>query len=227
VTLVCFAVKEEARPFQERLPGDTSIKILLTGMGPANAQKAVRAALSAHKPNRVFTCGFAGALNPDLTFGTVVFDPTDATAFEKEFHAAGAKPGRFHCSPRVAATAAEKQALRTATGADAVEMESGAIAEICREQGIPCITVRVVLDTAGENLPLDFNQLMTAGQQINFARLIWTVLKSPGKISALLRLQRQSRMAAEKLASILPRILTKNPTESQPEEAQSQSRPGL
>jgi adenosylhomocysteine nucleosidase len=207
VTLVCFAVPEEARPFQDKFQGSAASRILITGMGPANARKALRAALANGKPSRVITCGFAGALNPELTFGTVIFEGPKAAVQEMKLDATGARAGRFHCSTRVATTAAEKQSLRLATKADAVEMESGAIGEICREQGIPCTTVRVILDTAGEDLPLDFNELMTPDQRMNFPRLALELLKSPGKIPALLRLQRQSRMAAEKLAAVLSRVL--------------------
>ncbi|HXU78652.1 MAG TPA: hypothetical protein VN794_18895 [Methylomirabilota bacterium] len=201
--LVCFAVKEEAQSFRLRAGGRPQVRILLTGMGGRNAERTVRRALSVEKPALVLTSGFAGGLAPDLPAGTVLFDAGGNTELNAALAAAGAQPGRFLWSARVAAAASEKQALRLSTGADAVEMESQVIASLCREIGIPCATVRIVLDPAGEDLPLDFNALMDANMEMNYGKLTFAVLKSPGKIAALLRLQKASRAAAEKLATVL------------------------
>jgi adenosylhomocysteine nucleosidase len=102
---------------------------------------------------------------------------------------------------------AEKRALWESTQADAVEMESQIICNICREHNIPRAVVRVILDPAEEDLPLDFNLLMTAEQKIDNSKLAKAILKSPGKIGALLRLQKQSKFAAERLARVLAHVL--------------------
>ena len=207
MTLVCFAVKAEARPFQQLARSRLQVETLLTGIGPRNADRAIRAALNGRKPTAVLSCGFAGGLRPELAGGTIVFAADKATGWEPALLAAGAYPARFHGAERVATTAQQKRALWQATGADAVEMESQAIQEVCREEGIPSAIVRVILDTTDEDLPLDFNQLLTADQQLDNSRLALALLKSPGKVSALLRLRQQSHTAAEKLAQVLVCLL--------------------
>jgi adenosylhomocysteine nucleosidase len=206
LTLVCFAVKEEATPFKEAIGSNPDIQILLTGMGQRNADKSIRTALSAQKPTLVLTCGFAGALKPEFSLGTVLFS-CDEARLQLRLLAAGALPARFHCANRVASTAAEKRQLWETTHADAVEMESQVICNICREQQIPCATIRVVLDIVSEDLPLDFNFLMTADQQMDYRKLAFSLAKSPSKIAALLRLQKQSKKAAEQLGEVLLKLI--------------------
>jgi len=224
--LICFAMKEEAAPFRKWAAGRAGVSILVTGIGRKNAEKTAGQFLAGHSPARVLTCGFAGGLNPDLKPGDVVFEmfpgssrgneaqinsgtqsePPDVGGYEK-LVAAGARPVKFFCADRIATTAAEKKQLRAETGADAVEMESAAIHAVCRERGIPCATVRVISDAASEDLPLDFNALAKPDQNLDFGKLFLAIAKSPGKIGALMELQRKTRHAAERLAEVLSRIL--------------------
>jgi adenosylhomocysteine nucleosidase len=184
-----------------------AVKVILVGIGTRNAEEAIRVALTEQRPQLVLTCGFAGGLRPDLAIGTVVFSADPETGLEPALLAAGAKPARFHCSEQVAATAEAKRALRESTGADAVEMESQIIRAVFRQQKIPCATVRVILDTAQEDLPLDFNQLMTPRQKLSYGKLALVLARSPRKVGALLSLQKQTQVAAGKLTDVLVRII--------------------
>lgn len=207
LTLVCFAVKEEAKPFTKLIGDQPNLKTLVSGMGWRNAEQAIRKALQQERPRLVLTCGFAGGLNPNLGAGTVVFAADPDTGLESRLQAAGAKPARFHCVNRVAVTAQEKRALRETTGADAVEMESGIICKACRDQQVPSATVRVILDTAEQDLPVDFNALMTPDQQMNYAKLALTLLASPGTIGRLMSFQKQVAAAAQSLGTVLSKAL--------------------
>ena len=113
----------------------------------------------------------------------------------------------FFCADRIATTVAEKQTLRTQTGADVVEMESAAIHAVCREYGISCATVRVISDTAGEDLPLDFNALAKPDKNLDPRKLFFAIARSPGKIGALMELQKKTSFAARQLAAVLVRVI--------------------
>ena len=109
----------------------------------------------------------------------------------------------------VAVTAYEKATLRERTGADAVEMESGIIRRLCRERGIPSATVRVISDTAQEDLPLDFNALMKPNGKLSLGRIARDVLRRPRELPALMALGRQTKLAARNLAVVLRAALTR------------------
>ena len=223
--LICFALKEEAALFRKIAADKRDVDIIVTGVGRKNAEKSLREFLATNSPKLVLTCGFAGGLNPDLKLGEVVFELTDRRG---EFHepqtekkirdsqssflrekllAAGAKPAKFFCADHIAITVAEKKKSRAETGADAVEMESAVIHTICRERGIPCATVRVILDIASEDLPLDFNALARPDMTLDYGKLALAIARSPGKIGALQRLQKNCRFAADQLAAVLSKLL--------------------
>ena len=207
-TLVCFALKEEAVPFRKIATGRPEVFTEIVGIGRQNAEKSVRSLLDSGTPEIVFTCGFAGGLNPDLKLGEVLFGIRNPeSGIRNRLVAAGAKPGTFFCADRIAITIAEKEKLRAETNADAVEMESAAIQALCGERGIACVTVRVISDPAGEDLPLDFNALAKADRSLDLGKLAWAIAKSPGKIGALRVLQRNTRLAAERLAAVLARVI--------------------
>lgn len=208
----CFALKEEAAPFRKITAGKSDVAILVTGIGRQNAERCVREFLANNSPRLVLTCGFAGGLNPDLKLGDVVFELSDSELrtpnpeLQAKLPAAGAKSAKFFCADRIATAVAEKRKLRAETGADAIEMESAAIHAVCRERGIPCATIRVISDTANEGLPLDFNRLSKPDQNLDYGKLFLAVAKSPGKIGALMELQKKTGFAAKQLAAVLAKI---------------------
>jgi hypothetical protein len=234
--LVCFALKEEAAPFHKIAARHPGVVTLVVGIGRANAEKSVRSFLGSatapvaagdalvagirHEgvpdcsrggcaPKLVLTCGFAGGLNPDLKLGDVVFElPIANPPLTAQLLAVGAKPAAFFCADHIATTVAEKKKLRYATNADAVEMESAAIHAVCAEHDIPCATVRVISDTAHEDLPLDFNALAKADKSIDFGKLFLAIAKSPNKIPQLMQLQKKTKFAAQQLADVLGKIIS-------------------
>jgi nucleoside phosphorylase len=205
--LVCFAVKHEARFFNPARSGYPPIVTLITGMGRQNASRTVEQSLTRVSPRLVLTCGFAGGLKPGLPAGSLVYSIDDDLQMAQDLDAFGAIPVRFHCGMQVVATAAEKRALRAATHADAVEMESGVIRELASARRIPSATIRVISDAADEDLPFDFNKLMTPAQDLSYIRLARAIFSAPRAIPGLLRLQRQTTTAARHLARGLQWLL--------------------
>lgn len=206
--LVCFAVKEEAKFFLPQQSRTGPIQVWITGIGRKNAAESIREAVNAVEPECVLTCGFAGGLNPALALGSVLFDHDFDAGVAEALAEAGATPAKFYCSKRVAITVAEKRALWESTGADAVEMESSVIRNLCREMKIPSATIRVISDTAHDDLPLDFNALMTSDDRIHYGKLALAILAAPRKIPQLIAFQRQTMTAARELGRVLNELFS-------------------
>jgi nucleoside phosphorylase len=210
---VCFALAEEAGAF-EKVCGD-KVHVFLTGIGRENAEKATRTFLAGHKPALLITCGFAGGLIPELKIGDVIFEiPSNGgagidayAAVRSKLTAAGAKEVKIFCADRIATTAGDKKKLREETGADAAEMESGAVRTVCGEHGVSCVTVRVISDTAEEDLPMDFNKFLTEDKRMDMSKLMMAVAKAPWKMGALMELQKNTKLAAQRLADALVKVI--------------------
>ena len=205
--LVCFAVEDEAGPFRKNLPSEIRCEVLITGMGRRNCERKFQAALATSRPSLVLSSGFAGGLNPNLETGTIVFDAAPDSQLSASLQAFGARPGTFHCADQIAPTADAKRKLREATGADAVEMESAIIRGICAQRNIPAVTIRVISDSAQEDLPLDFNRLMTAGQRLNYWKLAWHLARFPTTVVKLMAFRRTVLGCARNLDAALNHAL--------------------
>lgn len=201
--VVTFAVKEEMKFF----PGGEGIRRFLTGMGRDNAEHAIADILQEVKPRLVLTCGFAGGLNPSLKSNQILFQTDEGTPLHHKLENAGSSPVRFFCARRVAITSEEKMRLWRSTGLDAVEMESESIRDFCRDAGVPSAAIRVVSDSAHEDLPLDFNTLMSPAQKINYTKLSWALVRSPWKLAELLAFQQKTVDAAKALGEFLTKLL--------------------
>ncbi|MGC8743032.1 MAG: hypothetical protein ACP5T0_04040 [Verrucomicrobiia bacterium] len=194
---VIFALKQEAKYFNPP-PG---IQLFYCGMGNKNAEKFINELLKNSRPSILFTCGLAGALNPGIKLNSIVFSASEELALL--FNQLDAIEGRFYCSNRVICSSKEKLALYRETGADAVEMESGIIKEICKRHNIPAVTVRVISDIAQEDLPLDFNDYIDENGDIKISKILMKIATNPQLAARLINFQKQTDNAARALGEFL------------------------
>ncbi len=176
--------------------------VLAAGNAPARAAGR----LADQGATALLSFGLAGGLNPALTPGTIVVPGSVVTPSDRfETDAAltawlqGGEGGVIFGGDEAVATAAEKQALRARTGADAVDMESGAVATVARERGLRFAALRVICDPAEGDLPPAALVALDASGGIGIVRVLASVLRQPGQIPALLRLSGQAAAARQAL----------------------------
>ncbi|MCF7668447.1 MAG: hypothetical protein K9N48_01570, partial [Verrucomicrobia bacterium] len=100
-----------------------------------------------------------------------------------------------------------KHKLHYASGADAVDMESAVIRRICKDNNIPSANIRAILDTANENLPLDFNKHKTDEFNLNYRGIALDILNNPSSIKNLIAFGIRAESVARKLSKYLERLL--------------------
>ncbi|WP_432132459.1 nucleosidase [Streptomyces tendae] len=153
--LLVLAVKEEAQYL------NTSLPVLLTGMGKVNAATSLAAALAgSSKPSEVINLGTAGALRPGLTgthlIGKVIQHDLNSDLLRTLTGETYGAPLELSDpnGPTLATgdSFIEDEATRErlAVQAPLVDMEGYALAAAAHQAGVPLRIVKHVSDDAGE-----------------------------------------------------------------------------
>ncbi|HTP33258.1 MAG TPA: hypothetical protein VMJ75_13860 [Candidatus Acidoferrales bacterium] len=178
------------------------------GVGAERAAAAVDRAVEAFRPAAVVSTGFCGALDPDLQVGDVVV-ATEVASGGGRFAALsprGAKNARcgvVASIDHVARTAAEKSRL-FASGAMAVEMEAGGVAERATAHGIPFFCIKAVTDLASEDMANDFNSALRPDGHFATIEILSSSLRQPlTRIPELIRLRKRCARAAMSLGEFI------------------------
>jgi hopanoid-associated phosphorylase len=162
----------------------------------------------------VISIGLGGALSPHLKVGDVVIAENIITAGEKwECHAIWrnrlmsrllhAHQGQLFGSDVILGTADAKAALHQVTGALAVDMESQVAARFAVKRNLPLAGLRVISDDAAHVLPPAALVAMKPDGGISLPAVLWSVMKKPAQIPALVRTGRASSKAFAELLRCL------------------------
>ena len=163
----------------------------------------------------VVSAGVCGGLDPRLAPGDLVVPARVLTldgealvvpppAHARVLAAAGAAAtGTLVTAGSVVGTPAAKAALRSATGAVAVDMESGAILAAARAGGLEAVVVRAVSDGAAESVPAELSALVGPEGRLRGGRALILALTRPQTLPRALELRRGSRRALAAVARVL------------------------
>lgn len=186
------------------------------GMGPERAQRGTRAMIEGHGPKWIIAAGFAGALKPELRVGDIVVAESVVHPLGRKFTIdlkmkadpkCGLYVGRLLSVDEPVRTAAQKQSLGAQHDALAVDMESLAVAEVCREMKIRFLAVRTISDDVNSDLPNDLAGLVDSQGQVSWGAALGTAWRRPASIKEMWRMREQVSHAAERLAQFLEGVV--------------------
>jgi adenosylhomocysteine nucleosidase len=192
------------------------IAVVESGIGFAKARRATQALLDAHTPPWVLAAGYSGALRPEMKVGDIVVADSIVDRHGQELSVdlrmptegvKGLHRGRFVTSDEMIRTVREKQELAERHAAIAVDMESLAVAQICRDRAVPFMAVRVISDDLSGDLPPEVLSVFGPTGTVRVGAIVGSLWKRPSSVKDLWRLREQANVAAERLATFLDGVL--------------------
>ena len=197
-----------------------NVAAVVSGPGRKAAAKATEALITGHRPHWILSTGFAGALDPrlrrhhilmvdhlvDTSGGQLGLDlkvDSASLADLPQVHV-----GRLLTADSVIRLPEEKKSLGRQYNALAVDMESFAVAEVCRRHQVRFLAVRVINDAADDELPPDVKHLLA--QKTGVARLgaaVGSIWRRPSSFGDMLKLKKNAQQASDRLAKFLREMI--------------------
>lgn len=195
------------------------VAVVVTGPGQKAARRGAEALIDGHRPTWLIAPGFGGALAPDLQRGDLVL-PHEVVKEDGARIAIDLRvpantenggprlfPGRLITVDRIIRTAKEKAELHARHGADVVDMETWAEAELAATRGVRFLPVRVVSDRADQELPPEVLSVLgqTGGYRVGAAMgALW---RRPSSFWEMLTLREQAHEASRVLGAFLADVV--------------------
>jgi adenosylhomocysteine nucleosidase len=199
---------------------ERTVAIVTAGVGQLAAARGTQALIAGHRPSWVISAGFAGGLDPRLKCGDVLMADSLISVDGRRLaidlkispESVVAMKG-LHLGPCVASETilhrpADKAALGRRTGALAVDMESWAVGEVCRQAKTRFLAIRVISDAVDDELPADVETL--ARQTSTASRLgaaAGAIFRRPSSIKDMLKLKEDALIFSDRLARFLAGVV--------------------
>jgi len=192
------------------------VVVVTARTGFARGRHATLALVDAHSPKWVLSCGFSGALVPGVRVGDIVVADSIVDTHGQSLSIDGAFPadpargihvGRLLTSDAIIRLVDEKKQLAERHGAIAVDMESLAVAQVCRERGVRFLCVRVISDDLSTDLPVEVLSLLGPTGTTRFGAALGAIITRPNSLREMWRLRQSAHTAADRLATFLDGVV--------------------
>ncbi len=198
--------------------GKAELRIVRTGADPERARREAEDLVDAGV-SALVSFGVAGGLCPSLDAGDLILADRVILADGRAIAADAAwvrlarqrlgKPGHktvigpVAASSRLLVTPAEKRQLCELSGGIAGDMESGAVATVAEEAGLPFLVVRAVSDGATRALPPVARVPLRPCGGISAGSIAHALVTSPREWPAVARLAMETRAALATLRGVV------------------------
>jgi len=240
--LIVSAVKEEVKYFIPTLSkkkkirvgegilyqgifSNTSIALLITGMGKKNVQNQLTLYLNQYPATYIISIGVSGAIIEELQFADIIIQPiiysitepeqqnhiSISTDFIQKAVSVLAEKNILFSQKngltvdRVIATPDEKAKLKLYP-VSLIDMESYTVAIIAQKFDVPLISIRLILDTMNDRLP-DFSLFTDDFAQLKFFALLKELVKKPTLLMELVQTAKRMMILKQKIKLVLKSLI--------------------
>ena len=196
------------------------VAIAVSGAGRVRAARAAEALIAGHRPPWLISAGFCGGLSPDLPRHAIVLADALLDGKGNRLEVAlgkldpalvsrrGAHVGPILQVEHVIRRPADKRAAGEAHRAVAADLESLAVAEVCRGRNVPFLAIRVVSDAVDDKLPREVEKLLDQKTHTaQFGAALGAVLNRPGSFKDMYQLHANALAASDRLARYLAEVI--------------------
>lgn len=197
---------------------DCRIAIAITGMGFAAARNGTQALIDGHRPSWIVSAGYSGALLPDMKVGDIVMADALCDQHGQEMQTGlqmsadpqrGVWVGKLLTADQIVRLVSEKRELAEKHKAIAVDLESLAVAQVCKEAKTRFMAVRTISDDMTADLPAEILTLINTSGASKFGVALSLLWNRPAGIKEMWRLRENANKASERLAPYLLSVVEK------------------
>jgi len=196
--------------------GTRPVVAIVTGMGTKLASAGVEQLLDAVEVERVVVVGITGALDDETPIGALVrpeavVDGATGAEFRPDPLGTETPRGKMWTSDSLITDPETLAGLRR-DGVVSLDMETAAVAAVCRRHGIPWSVVRAISDRASDGSVNDeVFHLSNQDGTPNAKAVASYMAKHPGRIPAMARMAKSARLATERAADEAIALVTELP----------------
>jgi hopanoid-associated phosphorylase len=178
--------------------------------GDPQATRDAAERLVAEGARLLLSFGIAGGLDPALAAGAVIL--ADRVVGARRAVAPplaidsipGLRAAAILAADEAVASVSRKAELFRVTGAVAVDLESGIVAEVATAAGLPYLALRAIADPAGRELPAAARLPLRRDGRPDLAAVLLSVARDPRQIPGLIRVARDTSAALAGLRKAIP-----------------------
>jgi adenosylhomocysteine nucleosidase len=179
--------------------------VAVGGIGEKRARHAAEVVIEHAQPKLLVSAGMAGAISPRLKVGDVcrIREMVDVSTGNRYLTRGGEW---MLATSQEVSDATEKQGLLMKYGADVVDMEGAAEAQVAKDRGIEFAAMKAISDDASFVMP-PMNRFIDANGRFDTNRFLVYVALHPQWWATLGKIRKNSKIASANLCRALEHLI--------------------